>query len=683
MSWTLDDKPGPSATSQIKPLQEAHIKIAASLPGTGAYQSTISLTYNDSRHVVPLKVTRNSAQPTISVQGLDAAAFDWCNNERTIHFSLKETSGIPVTLHHPALTALTRKTSEKTLQAPYTSAKVFRITKDKGEEEVGESFNVAANESVPMVLKLTGVNSPGEYNGSLDFSSVDGSLPAQTFGFYIKRSWLLCAILIALGVLASHWLRNYAKAGRPRLILGRRIVLLQMDINQLGDRLPEKEEKDILAFFRQRIDRANADIEIGETSKVEGVLDDINAKLNLVPLWSNLRTRLDAVRPPTDGDEARPALQKAKEFLIENDQAKTGEIKSMAETIRDAFGKIDLAVRKRLQGDIEQVKRLATDAKAVLSQVRQNEFDAKVLTPLAAAVTSTQKSPPDDVSARSLINDAGCAYASILANELEEKITLMSRPTGLEQAEWDGVIHEFKENVGKARSATGGAAAVLAYEDTYASYLKVLIRVALETLKEVQGRAGTAKKTDIVQELARAMQLLEIALDRLRNREFNEAKESYNTAKNIIDDAVRTVPAAAQTMEYAPGQPGPRPQPSELFSASTILRLPGLANLGRFDDPQERRQREWEQLDQIQSLVKTRDRFVSGSVAIAAILIGLYSIWSESLTWGSGKDMFAAIFWGLGVHQIAGNVLFAKLDLENLETQLTGKKAVGSGNANS
>lgn len=62
-SWKLDGKPGPSATTQVKGLGNAHLDITTNLSGAGVYQSTISLTYNGNRYPGlndPPGVDRNS-----------------------------------------------------------------------------------------------------------------------------------------------------------------------------------------------------------------------------------------------------------------------------------------------------------------------------------------------------------------------------------------------------------------------------------------------------------------------------------------------------------------------------------------------------------------------------------------------------------------------------------------------
>jgi hypothetical protein len=112
---------------------------------------------------------------------------------------------------------------------------------------------------------------------------------------------------------------------------------------------------------------------------------------------------------------------------------------------------------------------------------------------------------------------------------------------------------------------------------------------------------------------------------------------------------------------------------SALTSIPVMRLIPGL-ELTEFTDADERRNRDWFNLDRLKQQLKTRDRIATAIILAAAVGLGLYNIWVDNPAWGTAKDGFVAILWGLGLHQLAGNVLFAKLDLTQLANDLAGKE---------
>lgn len=667
-TWQLNGTAGTTKVD-IEGQEAARLEISATLPAAGLYQATISLIYNTKRVPVELKITRTSSAPPVSVLGLDPVTFDGWDTERVIRFSLKDTGGIPIVMHSPGLLSLTRKIGEKSFQAGYSSAKFYKVKSDGTLEPIVDSVQTGAHQSSALALKLTGVDSPGEYIGTFAVSSNDGALPAQQFSFFLKRPWYLCALLIAIGVTISHWLRNYTKHARPRLILTRRFTLLKEDFHRLSDQLTNAEDKDLLEVLRRRLDRAADEIDLSDVATVEPILNDLNAKLSLIPLWSTLRQRIEAVEPPSDADAARNELREAREFLEANNNNTEAEITAMRQKLRAALTSIDEVIRKRLVAEVEGAVKLAKAARADLSPVRQAEYDARVIATLDAAAAEIQKSPPNADEARKLINISRLASANILANDLQEKITLVNKPASMAPAEWTTLKSNFEASVKKVHEATEGTAAIKACEDAYAAYLRLLIEVARKIMdNEIQpavDKQGSQQQKD---ELAQARQNLELADSRLRNGETTQAGESYEAAKTVLDKAAKWFPTGPQVL-------GPAAGVRAALASNPVMRLiPSLA-VTEFTGPDERRHYNWLKLDKLKSQVKTRDLIVTVIVGAAAVALGLYNIWVDNPAWGTLKDGFVAVLWGLGLHQLAGNMLFARLDLTELAKNLSGKEA--------
>jgi hypothetical protein len=671
-SWTLAGKPASQATAEIKPLDSFGLELNGDLRAVGDYTSTISLIYGSKRYAVPVKITRNQSVPTVDVIGLDPVAFEGFTGPRSLRFSLKENAGMLVTLRAPTLLSLTRKSGDQSLQADYDSVEFSTIDGTGNLKKITDSLPIHPNASVQLEMRLVGLRGPGEYIGSLSFSSAAGSLPAKSFTMYLKRSIFTAAIFIALGVLISHLLRTWTKTGRPRLILMRRAVLLNEDLEKLSASLTDQPDQELINSFRQRLDRVRDDIGNGVATDVEPRLSDINAKLNLVTQWSNLRKRIATVQLPNTVDAARQDLDDVEGFLKADKIDSPADITTNSGKLTDAFKKIDDAVRGSMQAAINLTKTQAQTAKNGLAQARQNEFQNEVIAPLTDAEIEIAKTPPDADGARRLLNDARLAYARILSDDLDEKIRAIARPNAIPQDQWDKLIEAFRTSATKARTSIDGDAAVAAYEDTYRTYLQLLVRVATEVATELKARANADQST----QLDAALKNLEDAQGRINNSELDLAKQSYDSAQNAIDAAAKALTPAAIKMSFAPG--GNRLQATMLSSASTLFcirAIPGFERLA------ERRRSGWSSVKDIDRAITMRDRWVTVIVGLAAVVLGVHSIWMDNLSWGTSKDMFTAVLWGLGLHQVAGNVLFAKLDYDQLQNQLTGAKPTGGTNA--
>ncbi len=671
-SWKLDGKAGSPATAEIKPLDSARLELKGELRAVGDYTSTISLIYGGKRYAVPVKITRNQSVPTVDVVGLDPVAFASFTGPRSLRFSLKENAGMLVMLRAPTLLSLTRKFGDQNLQADYDSVEFSTIDANGELQKITDSLTIDPNASVQIEMSLAGLRGPGEYVGSLSFNSAAGSLPTKSFTMYLKRSIFTAAFFIALGVLISHLLRRWTKTGRPRLILMRRAVLLNEDLIKLSASLTDQPDQELLASFRQRLDRARDDIGSGVATDVEARLSDINGKLNLVTQWSNLRKRIEAVQPPNLADPARPILTEVENFLEANKTDSDADVNLNSGKLTDAFKKIDDAVRDSIRDEIIQTKTQAQTAKCDLAQARQNEFQNRVIAPLTDAETEIAKTPPDGDGARRLLNDARLAYARILSDDLDEKVGAAARPTAIPQDQWDKLIEGFGASVAKVRTSIDGDAAVAAYEDTYRTYLQLLVRVATEVATDLRARANADQSA----QLDAALKNLEDAQGRINNGELSGAKESYDLAQNAIDAAANALTPASTKMSFPPG--GNRLQATMLSAASTLFRIPAIP---KFERLAERHRSGWSSVKDIDRAIATRDRWVTLIVGLAAVALGVYSIWMDNLSWGTSKDMFTAVLWGLGLHQIAGNVLFAKLDYDQLQDQLTGAKPAGGTNA--
>jgi hypothetical protein len=675
-SWTLDGKK--SAQTEVKPLGSIALELSGNFHAAGDYTSTISLVYGEHRYAFPLKITRSQVAPTVDVVGLDPALLaGWLlagsSGPFVLRFSLKENAGNVVQLRTPTISSLTRKVGDRNVQARYDSVTFSAIDPSTGKLlPASNSLTIEPNASVPIAMTLVGLSEPGEYAGSMVLSSNGGSLPSKPFTFYLKRPVWLASALITVGVLLSHGIRYWTKTGRPRLILMRRAVLINEDLEKARASLADPVDQNLLDVFRGRLDRVKDDIVSGIVENEEARLNDINSKLNLVSRWSDLRKRIGSVQPPEAGDAAQATVEGVKKFLSDDIISKDEQIKAESDKLTQAFKTIDEAVRVAIKNAIDETSHNAQTAKSGLAEKRQGDFENHVIVALANADTEISKTTPDSDSARRLLNSARLSYASIMADDLDEKLSAITRPDAIPQDQWNIRVDAFRAKAAKARSATEGDAAMAAFESAYRVYLQLLVIAAKVTADDLN---ANAKEEQHKHSLQSALDDLAKAQNEINNGRLEVAQQDYNYARTKIDVVVQALTPAAVKMEFQPDKIVP--EPTSLATASRLLLLPRIPIGLGYERTAERYRGGWSTVKEIDQAITVRDRWVSVVIGIIAVALGVVLIWIDNLSWGTLKDMFVAVLWGLGLHQIAGNAIFGKLDLDQLESQVTGAKPSG------
>ncbi|MGA3016008.1 MAG: hypothetical protein ABSF62_02735 [Bryobacteraceae bacterium] len=669
---------GPSVTLNLPALQTKRLMLETTAPLAGTYQSSIDLIYAKVGHPISLKITRTSVAPTVKVNGLDAAAFEG-GGTRSFRFSIQETSGAKVTLRPPAISAFSVKSADKTLQAAYDSAKAYRVNPDGSETKLTSPFDVDGWSAAVIRMEIAGLTAPGEYTAAIDIGSRDAGLPSQTFSIFVKRSALLAALLIAIGVGFSTLIRRYTRIDRPRLLLRRKILLLDSDIEVMRSRLPDAPDGELLGALSGRLRRADAEIDLGNTS-VDDVLNDVNAKLTLVPDWSNLRKKIEATQPPAVADPFRPILQAARELILANANATAQQIQDTGTALRKARTDLDAAVRQKIVDQVTAIQVAVKDTPPALSDVHKEDFAAQVTAVLAQAVNAANQSPPDVAKAGQLIDQARRAAARIMVNDLGEKLV---QPDELSQDVWGPLESRFQVAAAKVRAATTGDQAMSAYQDADAAWLAAMIEAATSQAKAVKDRAAASQdpeKQAFAAKMQQALSTLSTARNSMAAGDLKSGRVSYNTVKPAIADGLAALPPAPRprAMDADTTARSPR-RIFSLFGSSEIIQIPGLSASSPVETTAERQLRPFRDIRSIEKEIARRDRWVASAVGIAAVILGVFLLWVDNLTWGTAKDMIAAVLWGLGLHQVAGNALFSKLDLGALESQLTGAAAPAAG----
>jgi hypothetical protein len=658
-------------------LQSVRILLETSVPQAGVYQSSLALIYDKKRYPFPLKITRSSLAPSVKLIGLDSASFEGLDI-RSIFFSLQETSGADLKLRPPVLSSLSLKSGEKSLQAKFESAQMFLVAPNGAEQPITDPFPVPGNSTAKIRAQLTGLNDPGEYTASLDIGSADGSLPAQTVSIFVKRSGWLAALMIALGVVVSLLLRKYTRVDRPRLLLRRRLLLLVSDIDAMGDRMPDATDRAALKFQHDRLVRSEDDVQLGVTNSVDDIVADVNAKLSILPDLSTLRRKIDAVQPQSVADPFRGNLQSASNLIFAAGNATSQQIADTTKALQGAVAGLDAAIRACIVGQITEAQNATKDAPPSLTDVHREEFAAEVTAVLTKANDAAQLSPPNIDEAKDLIDRARRSAARIMVNDLQEKFV---RPDEIKAETWAPYEKRFELAASQARGAKTGDEAMSSYHNADEAWLSGMIEALRSQALAVQDRAKKASEKDkqafdvIMQEQLDALQK---ARDTLAAGDFTTARKAYNEAKGAILEGLKALPPAPSPKSMAFGeQRHVAARIFSLFSSPEMITIPGLSMSSSVEPMGGRAPRIFDPVKSIEKKISQRDLMVGVVAGVVAVVLGVFLLWIDNLTWGSPKDLVAAVLWGLGVHQIAGNAVFAKLDLGTLQDQLTGTTSQG------
>jgi hypothetical protein len=254
------------------------------------------------------------------------------------------------------------------------------------------------------------------------------------------------------------------------------------------------------------------------------------------------------------------------------------------------------------------------------------------------------------------------------------------KPDELSPDVWAPLAAGFGVVAEKARTAADGESAMKAYRQAYQAWLSAMIEAAASQARAVRDRANAAADPALKAFAAKmngASTMLDGAVVAISNGDLGSAQALFNSATALIVEGLKALPAVivpARDAEVV------FRSPRRLFSLSEspgMLEIRDISASSPIDPVAGREERTFRSVREIEKQITTRDWLITFGVGVAAVVLGVFLLWVDNLTWGSVKDMITAVLWGLGLHQIAGNALFSKLDLASLEGQLTGVAAAG------
>ncbi|MBV9495701.1 MAG: hypothetical protein JOZ54_15755 [Acidobacteria bacterium] len=600
----------PSATSLAIPkFGSAPLTItpAQDLAKAGDYTAILRLQAGDAVTTVKLKLTRSAAAAAgITVDDLPGVLVEMPvglgdGTSAPFPAQIRETGGAPTTVAKPIVTSFLYKPNEKvSLNAPFPSV-------------VAKTLAVPAKGTQPMPLIVSGIKSPGRYEGTLDFAGV-----SKKVTIYARQPWPVAALFIAAGVLVSFLLRWYAKVGRPRLAIMNRVGNIAAEARQAAATAGNDAEavelaENFRAALLQRYDVLAASARLGTGAD----FDLFESKLPLLTTWIELhRDLLPLPCPPAARKTLEEALRKAA-TTIRNSAAAATEIAQQAGALGALRSDTEAAAAT-------EIGKMLTDADAELAA--SADRGAAALRNRINAIRS-QLLQRDFAGALEDLRQLRFDYLALLAKALERD--LAHPPLGF-TATWKPIADDARTYLDAARNATDPD---VAFADLKKA-TEIWLRPAIASLRTVADAPAQAELDTIPAEIA-AGKVLEAAdhFRKLRSR-FPDRKSKGIFPAMVEEDEIEADVEIA-SVPRAPSSANATLGIDTTFARTTVHVAMLLGNI-------------------LSTLL----------IAALAILLGLKVLWVDDWTWGGATSALIAFAWGAGLHAVTYDGIsgfFAKL----------------------
>jgi hypothetical protein len=147
------------------------------------------------------------------------------NDPVPIVLKLRELEGKPRELSHPEIATLELSGDDgERVQAEAEVRVAGLSTKDV--------VKIPANGEARLMVEVRGLDEPGRYDGTFRMTSSGAQSLEVPFHVTRKDSWWLAVLFIAAGVVVSHFLKQYFRRWRRRMVWRR-------DLARLRDRLQQ------------------------------------------------------------------------------------------------------------------------------------------------------------------------------------------------------------------------------------------------------------------------------------------------------------------------------------------------------------------------------------------------------------------------------------------------------------
>ncbi len=372
---TVDGKPLTAKDRfSIEGLNDLRLTVSAALTQSGGYETSITLIYGETRKSTPIKVSRTRNPLDLAIESAGTAVGStWTIRPASVDLWLTVVvGGRTVVLEKPAIRNLTRKSGSDDLSADFAGLR-FALS-DQSSPVWPMALDPASAQSIRVTVD--GLTSPGTYQGTLIFPSRDHTAAEASFSLNIRRAWFEAAAVIAFGLLVSLGLRHLQENVQPRLrqqvdVLN---LLVRLRRSLAQERQLTKEDQDLITAVEDRLSQLYADLRVTGIEQADDIVDEIAAKLPLIPTWININVEIRTLPE----EKRRPLHKELMEIgqVISEEGTSTDQIKSASAQLNSLKAKVAAAAKQSAAesvGDLP-MEQIELEKLSALARVKRSEI---------------------------------------------------------------------------------------------------------------------------------------------------------------------------------------------------------------------------------------------------------------------------------------------------------------------
>jgi len=590
------------AETKLAPGKSIEIEVSSELPAVGVYKSELILVQGGKQKVVPLQVTVAATTPIalpIQVYSAKAVASESSDDGKPIDMPIRirntgtEPLKLEVTLGTAArLDKVDNPTRELAIEAAALALKQTVVELQPGQ-------------MAPLELTLSGVTEPGLYRIETVLRELSGRFTATSVltNVYRRTSWIVAALLIALGAGFTWIVRSFTTSGEQLLQARRRCALLSEQTQAF--RKGAKTEKLMVAArtLELELDDRRRDLAWdGKAADLAPILDRVAQRLDLLQRIADAIERVDRL----DADK-QPGPRKVLDdalFVVRVDPGDATRIKTAAEAVQNLS--VENLVRDQLRAQLEQLS----------DEVRRRELKS-LYAKVDAAQLELQRDRFDETERA--IEELRNHFADAMLEQLKR-----TPPKGMTEVDWKTASADLQ---GAALAGTAWAPRLAQLKTFERKYFEIaaahLIKVANDKIA-----AGDSRKS--------ALEAAKVELETALKAPDSNLGSAYERHAELVTS--RDPQSASKGPINAP-QPGVGEMILGPFAGFRTLAVPSA---GRVESATTTSHAAQATLTQARVAVA----FV---VLLIAVATGLKVLWIDNLSWGGWESGLAAFLWGAGV----------------------------------
>ncbi|MEM6801662.1 MAG: hypothetical protein AAF696_09690 [Bacteroidota bacterium] len=524
------------------------------------------------------------------------------NAQAEFWVSLVNESSFPQSLRFPRIKEIVKVIAEEDDVDPKFNSLVFY-------DESGNILNekqpikLGAGEAKRLKMLIKGLADPGKYKGKLRLSSsLGGASEEASFTLLIRHAWLMAAIMILLGVVASTYIKTYLSDIRPQLEINREIGQVIDEVKKLEEQYAHSDPRldKILHSFSTSLELDKDLGERGQTAELKVNLGILRRKIALFPEWKEAWDRAeDPHLKPRVPIESRNKLLAIEKLIL-----------------KEKPSKLEF---ETAEGDLDQLEKILNNILNQLPYLDRLEKMEKALE-VALGIENLDKTKVEVLKMEKLVQ----AQNSIKAMDFQKA-----------EKELNAIERELQ---------------IIYMEPS-------LAEVGVELEEKMAIFADKTKHKSYREESISALKVqkkkLSLAKDRLRAGAFEEVHKLMGEISASIKEIKPSTKADKKTnsrsLDINPSQDTFSLKDFKVTEAVELGLKEIILKPGDYDP------------DSIDRKIRLHDWIVSGVISVIALIFGLSLLWSNNQTWGSSMDYLSALLWGLGLHQVGSGGMFAGL----------------------